>query len=76
MMTPMTQCRWRAMFGTARPRKNPPSVVLSTQPTPPITLNARNRRYAIRPTPATVGAKVRMIGTKRAMTIVFAPYFS
>ena len=43
--------------------------MLHTQPMPPKTLKDRNRRYSIRPTPATTGAKVRRIGMKRARMI-------
>jgi hypothetical protein len=47
--------------------------MLTTQPIPPSTLYARNFRYSIWPTPATTGANVRMIGMKRASTMVFPP---
>ena len=40
----------------------------------PITLKLRNVRRVILPMPATTGAKVRTTGTKRASTIVFAPW--
>ena len=33
-------------------------------------------RCCISPTPATIGANVRTIGTKRARKIVFGPFFS
>ena len=36
-------------------------------------LYVTNVRYFMLPTPATIGAKVRTIGTKRASTIVFGP---
>ena len=43
---------------------------------PPTTLKLMNFEYGIIPTPATKRSKVRTIGTKRAITIVFTPYFS
>lgn len=46
------------------------------QATPPITLYVRKVRYFILPAPATMGAKVRTIGTKRARTMALGPNFS
>ncbi|CAM5377832.1 hypothetical protein STENM327S_05102 [Streptomyces tendae] len=46
------------------------------QVTPPITLYVRKVRYFMRPAPATMGAKVRTMGTKRARTIALGPYSS
>ena len=43
------------------------------QPMPPMMLYVRKVRYFIEPAPATIGAKVRMIGTKRASTMAFGP---
>ncbi len=46
------------------------------QAMPPMTLYVMNVRYLMRPAPATMGAKVRTMGTKRARTIALGPYFS
>ncbi len=46
------------------------------QATPPTTLYVRKVRYFMRPAPATMGAKVRTMGTKRARTIALGPYLS
>lgn len=52
------------------------TVMPTPQATPPTMLYVRNVRYFIRPAPATMGANVRTIGTKRARTIALGPYFS
>ena len=43
------------------------------QPTPPMTLKMTNVRYCILDAPATMGAKVRTMGTNRARMIVLEP---
>ena len=51
-------------------------VIERTQSIPPKTLKSRKRRYSMFAMPATIGAKVRTIGMKRARTIVLPPCFS
>ncbi|OPX71689.1 MAG: hypothetical protein A4E38_00895 [Methanoregulaceae archaeon PtaB.Bin108] len=57
------------------PKKYPASRNPRTQSIPPMTLYERNHRYFIFPIPARNGAKVRMNGMKRAITMVRPPYF-
>ena len=56
------------------PKKYPISVKPTTHNTAPITLYVMKIEYPIRPIPATKGANVLTIGTKRAITIVLEPY--
>ena len=58
------------------PNKYPAKQIPTTHKNAPTTLYVRNVLYDILPIPATKGAKVLTIGTKRAITIVFEPYFS
>ena len=58
------------------PTKKPRKVKIHTHAIPPMTLNERKCLYVILPIPATKGANVRTIGTKRARIIVFPPCFS
>ena len=52
------------------PMKSPVQIA------PPSTLYHANLLYLMLPTPAMKGANVRTIGTNRASTTVFPPYFS
>jgi hypothetical protein len=58
------------------PSQEPSSVTPAPHRTPPMTLKIRNERYFIPLTPATIGVNVRTMGTKRASTSDFGPYFS
>ena len=58
------------------PSQAPSSVTPAPHRTPPMMLNVRNERYFMPLTPAMIGVNVRTIGTKRARTRDFGPYFS
>lgn len=58
------------------PSQEPSRVTPAPQRTPPITLKVRNERYFMPLTPAMIGVNVRTMGTKRARTRDFGPYFS
>ena len=58
------------------PKKNPRILIIDVRRNTPVTLNGAKLEYFIIPTPATKGANVRTIGTKRAKTIVFPSCFS
>ena len=47
-----------------------------TQSAPPAMFTIMKRRKSIFPIPATKGAKARMTGTKRVITIARSPYLS
>lgn len=64
------------IFGIELPIKYPVKTMTDDQTNPPIILYAKNLLYFISPTPASVGASVLMIGTKRAIKIVLFPCFS
>jgi hypothetical protein len=55
------------------PNQNPARTQIDTHAALPETLYRRKRRYGMLPMPATNGANVLTIGTKRAIKIVLPP---
>ncbi len=72
-MMPSTITSKRFFTNGSCPRNQPAGRINPTQATAPTTLKNMNRERFIAPMPATKGANVRMIGTKRAMMIVAPP---
>ena len=68
--------RYLSTPGTVSPRTNPKYEMPTAQISAPITLKNRNCPYRILPTPASIGAKVRTIGMKRARMMVLPPWRS
>ena len=66
----------RLAFEVPRHELSTSRTIDVTQSAPPLTLKDANRKKFILPMPATNGAKVRMIGTKRATMIVPRPCLS
>lgn len=58
------------------PSTAPSTVTPAPHRTPPMTLKMTNERYFMPLTPAMIGVNVRTMGTKRARTRDFGPYFS
>jgi hypothetical protein len=72
MMATITTWKLRLTAGIC-PKEWPATRKQSTQVSAPVTFQVTKWRYDMRPIPATKGAKVRTIGTKRARKIVLPP---
>src|SRR3989338_4281223 len=65
--------RYLSISGIVLPKKYPKPERPTVHKNPPTILYATNFPYCICPTPANIGAKVRIIGIKRAKIIVLPP---